>query len=139
MEQAGNRIGKMVLADLICGWGLEIFAMAVLCLMLSGMVLMGWLQMENSGYAVMAVLLTCSFIGAWKACRRAEGQWWLLCTLSGLLAIVTLIAANVFWYGGDLRSVGANAMLVLGGCGTALLIHQDEKRKKKGRKRRIKL
>ena len=82
----------------------------------------GVLAQNQTGYAVMGLLLAASFAGAAVAQGRVKHSRRMICMLSGGIYYLSLLAITALFFGGQYTAMGVTALVVLAGCGTAALM-----------------
>ena len=97
----------------------------------------GVLAQNQTGYAVMGLLLAASFAGAAVAQGRVKHRRRMICMLSGGIYYLSLLAITALFFGGQYTAMGVTALVVLAGCGTAALmcVRQGRRGKAMHRKR----
>lgn len=78
----------------------------------------GIIRWASSGYAVMAVLIISSWIGAAVAAGKVKRRRVMICGLTGGMYFVALIVMTGLFFGGRYSGVGESGLLIL--CGSTL-------------------
>ena len=98
----------------------------VLTVVLSGMFSLAleknWLAFEESGYAVMILLLFVTITGGIVAANRIKHQILAVCAASGAVYFIMLLSITALFYGGQYCAVGETAAIVVMGTGIAALL-----------------
>ena len=90
---------------------------------------------ENSiGYGIMILLVLASFSGAAFSAWQIKRRRLIVCVLSGVVYMASLLAATALFFGGQYSSVGVTALMVL--CGVGLAALAGTQRNKAGKKRK---
>lgn len=93
---------------------------------------------EGMGYGVIITLLLSTVAGAWVAVSRIQRQRLQMCMISGLCYYLTLLAMTALFFGGQYSGMGITALVVLGGCGTVIILGAGGgKRRKKSTKIKV--
>jgi len=90
---------------------------------------------ENTGYGIMMVLLTASWIGSLTAITLIKRQKLLVAALSGLAYFCVLLAITALFFGGQYSGAGETGLLIFCGSMLGFLMRYPEKTLK--RKSRI--
>ena len=93
-----------------------------LSLLLAKLLHNGVLRQNQTGYGVMALLLTASFLGAATAQGKVKHLRGMVCLLEGLLYFLMLLCVTALFFGGQYSGMGVSALVVLAGSGTAALL-----------------
>ena len=110
----------------------------VLSAVLSWLVLSQRVGEDKLGYGVMVLLAAASFLGAKISCRKVKRQRIAVSCMAGGAYMVTLLAMTALFFDGQYEGVGETALMVLCGCGLAVLLHREPKaRQKPGKKRKV--
>ena len=128
---------KSMPAGLAMGWVTSMVITAAACGLLAWLILEGKTGWEAMGYGAIITLLAASYAGSSMACKLISRRKLLVCILSGVIYLFSLGLITALLFGGRLEGIWISGLLVLGGAGTAALVHCAEKRNKgKGRKKR---
>ena len=92
------------------------------------------LQENAIGYGAMMIILLSSISGAGIAVNRVKKRMLQVAALVGGLYYVMLLGATALFFGGQYQGMGVTALLILAGCGVAVLIAGREKKSKRYRK-----
>ncbi len=84
------------------------------------------------GYCAMIILMLSAWIGAAVSWRKIKRQRLAVIGISGVVYYAILLSATALFFGGQYRAMGVTALMVLCGCGLALLMGM-QKGKKGGR------
>ena len=76
------------------------------------------LRWDQSGYAVLAILMISSWTGAVTAAGKIKRRRMAVCLLSGVLYFLFLIIVTALFFGARYSGVGETALLIL--CGSML-------------------
>lgn len=76
------------------------------------------LKWEDSGYAVLVILILSAWAGAMVASGRVKRQRAMVCLLSGAAYFAALLLVTALFFGGQYSGVGETALLIL--CGSIL-------------------
>lgn len=88
---------------------------------------------ENAiGYGGMGILLAASFAGAIVAEKEANGNPLLASLFSGGIYFLVLIGITALFFEGSYKGVWVNALMILGGCGLAVILGKPSRRRGKG-------
>ena len=98
--------------------GITIFCTAVMACLLEKEI-MTW---ENVGYGIMGMLIFSSFCGAKLSAIKIKHQRFVICLLSGMLYLGSLLSITALFFGGQYDAVGVTIALVVAGCGCAGLL-----------------
>lgn len=107
---------------LALGAGVSLVLTILLEVALTWMVMNGKLAMEMVGYGIMVQLLATSWLGAAVAMHRIKHRKMLVCMLSGLIYLLTLLCITAMFFGGQYEGIPVTALLVLGGSLAAGLV-----------------
>lgn len=78
------------------------------------------LAWKNTGYAVIAILILSSWIGAMVTAGRVKRQRLAMCMASGGVYFAILLASTALFFGGQYSGVGETALLVF--CGSLVAV-----------------
>lgn len=92
---------------------------------------------ENIGSCIVIMLIVSSFLGAMAACGKIKRQRLAVCLTSGVLYFCMLLAITALFFGGQYESVWITGLLILAGCGGAIVL--GLRGEGKGRRKKIKL
>lgn len=92
---------------------------------------------ENVGYGIVVMLIGSSFVGAMVSCSKIKRQRLLVCAASGAIYYGMLLAITALFFGGQYEAVWVTGLLILAGCGGAILTGLREGGK--GKRKKIKL
>ena len=124
---------------LLLGWLMSAGITVVACGGLAWLILSGKTGWEAMGYGAIVTLLGASYAGAAVACKMIMHRKLLVCILSGVIYLCSLVAITALLFGGNIEGAWLSALLVAGGSGTAALVHCAEKRDKGGRRKKRRL
>ena len=92
---------------------------------------------ENIGYGIMLVLLAASVSGAAIASAKIKRQRLLVCNLSGVLYLLTLLGITALFFGGQYEAVGVTSLLIMGGSAAVCTLGAGKRSQGRGKRRRI--
>ena len=124
---------------LVLGWLMSAGLTAAACGGLAWLIISGKTGWEAMGYGAIVTLLGASYAGAAVACKINMHRKLLVCILSGVIYLCSLVAITALLFGGNIEGAWLSALLVAGGSGTAALVHCAEKRDKGGRRKKRRL
>ena len=90
---------------------------------------------ETVGYAVMILLLVASYAGTRLSQHKIKRQILLVSVLSGVIYFALLLSVTALFFGGEYEAVAVTGLLVMGGCGTALILSGRSGRGRNSKKR----
>lgn len=108
--------------------GLALGAAVSLCISMVGIILLSFLiekerfQLENIGYAILAMLLISSYAGSATAISKIKHRLALVCISSCGIYFAILILISALFFGGQYEAVGVTGCIVLAGSFSALLL-----------------
>lgn len=82
----------------------------------------GILRQDQTGYGVMVLLLTVSFLGAAIAQGKVKHRRMMVCMLEGIAYFAMLLCVTALFFGGQYSGMGVSALVVFAGAGTAALM-----------------
>lgn len=82
----------------------------------------GKLAETSIGYGAMVILLTGAFGAAMVSFCKVKRQRALVCGAAGLIYFLILLSINALFFGGQYAGVGVTALVILAGCGCAILL-----------------
>ena len=88
------------------------------------------LAWESVGYGIMITLMISSFISAKVSISKVKRRRLLVGTVSGITYFCLLLITTALFFGGNYYAVGETALLILGGCGTAVLIGENQAKRR---------
>lgn len=91
------------------------------------------MKQQQTGYAVMVLLIAASWLGSWVSFRKIKRQKVRVCLMSGICFYGILLMMTALFFGGQYDGAGETALLVLCGSLLAILLKFHEGN---GRKRR---
>ena len=115
--------GRAVTIPAGLAWG----AVFSLFATLAGAAVTAWLlegemvPQENTGYWVMGILLTASFLGATVAKGKTKRRALVVSLLSGVVYFGLLMTVTALFFGGQYSGVGETALLIFCGCMLSVL------------------
>lgn len=95
------------------------------------------LETEQTGYAVMVILIAASWLGARISRGAVKRQKAKVCLLTGGCFFLVLTAATALLFGGRYDGVGETALLVFCGSMLAILGNQHNENRRNRRKPKI--
>ena len=123
--------------------GMAMGVMTAMAIMLTGtltasiMIHKEILQWDQSGYAVMLILILSSWIGTSVAARKIKRRRLLSCAVSGGIYYLILLAMTGLFFGGKYSGVGETGLLILCGSTLGFLMKYKAKPERIRRKRRM--
>lgn len=123
---AGVGIGTVV----ALGWTLA--ASAVLAKLMD----LERLPEDAVGYGAMGILLIAGYLGAVTAYAKVKGKRLQVSLITAAAYYVSLLAMTALFFGGQYAGMGVTALVILAGCGTAILLGLKSGGRKKGRRYR---
>lgn len=112
---------KSMPVGLLSGWMIEVGITLLCCTLLSAALIGGNVNWDTAGYLIMVFLVTASFIGAAFSCHLIKRRMLLVCFLSGIVYLATLILVSVLFFDADFSSLGITCALILCGSLASLL------------------
>lgn len=94
-----------------------------------------FLDWENIGYGIMALITISSFTGAILSYSKIKRQRLMICLLSGFLYFGILLSITALFFGGQFESVGITGLLTMIGSGCAGLLGTGSRKGGKYRKK----
>lgn len=130
---------KSMPIGLALGWGISLGITILGSALLSMLILNGTINWKHSGYGVMVVLLLSSYVGASFAAGALKSRRLLVCMLSGVLYLFTMLGITALFFDGQYEAVSITSALIVGGSMCAALVHSAEKKNFRGthKKRRL--
>ena len=114
--KAYSMSGGLVIGTLM-SLGVTLLGAAVLAKLIDGEILL-----ENSiGYGIMVILVAASYLGAMMSYSKIKRQQLVVCMAAGLIYFLVLLSITALFFGGQYSAVGVTALLILCGCGLAVL------------------
>lgn len=118
---------------------------AVVCILMTmlGAAVTAWavsserLTQEYIGYCVMGILFLGSFLGTVTAVGKIKYNRAFVCAAVGIAYYIILLAFTALFFGGQYEGFGATGLMILLGCGCALLLGLKPKKEKGRRKIKI--
>ena len=84
---------------------------------------------EETGYAIMIIVITASFLGASAACKRIKRKRLMVCAIAAGIYMLELLSMTALFFHGQYDGVGETGLLIL--CGSMLCVLW-ESRKRRG-------
>ena len=94
------------------------------------------LKWDNSGYAILIILLLSSWIGAMVASGKIKRRRAVVCIASGLIYFLLLLMTAALFFGGRYSGVGETALLIFSGSILGIFSQYTNKNRRKRRKMR---
>lgn len=94
--------------------------------LLAKMIDMETVPWESVGYGIMITLMISAFIGSKVAIKKVKRRRLLVGAVAGATYFCILLMTTALFFGGNYYAVGETALLILGGCGTAVLIGENK-------------
>lgn len=99
--------------------GILIGVLASLLLTAGLAVLLTWLELNGKiapktiGFYVMGVLFIASDVGCWMATIKIQRRWMLVCSVTGAMYYMALLASTALFFGGNYRGTAVSAVAIL--------------------------
>ena len=93
---------------------------------------------DSIGYCAMVILLVSSFVSARVSAARIKHRLLYVSMLSGLIYYGLLLVITTLFFGGQYQGMGATALVVFAGCGTAVLMGAGGKKQGSHFKKKMK-
>lgn len=100
----------------------SIALMLLLCTLISSLIINGRMKVESMRYAVMAILMLVSAVGALVAAAKISEKRIIVCILSGASFFAELLCITALFFNGVFEGIGVTAMVILGGSIIAALL-----------------
>lgn len=126
---------KSMPVGLAIGWAVSMGITAVACTLLTVLILSGKTGWEAMGYGAIGILLLSSYVGAAVSCSLIRHRKLLVCSLSGIIYLLSLVAVTVLLFNGEFGPIWLTGLLIAGGVAAAALVH-CAKKKDTGRRRK---
>lgn len=118
--------------------GIISLSVTILGAVIAGKMIDGEVMAQNAvGYAAMVILLLAALLGAVTASGNIKRQKMAVCIGSGVVYYGTLLAITALFFGGQYQGMGVTALMILAGCGLAILY--EVKAEGKGSRKRKKI
>ena len=119
-------------------YGSLVFAAMVLagCALAAKLIEKEILAWDQSGYAVLVILLLSSWTGAMVSAAKIKRRRLAVCLGSGVVHLLLLLCATALFFGGKYSGVGETALLIFCGSAIAVLTANRGNRRGKAHKRK---
>ena len=94
---------------------ISVMITALLAAVLAWLLMTDKIKKEASGYLMMGIPMLASFLGSWMSAAKIKRRWMLVCSITGGIYFLSLLAVTAICFGGNYQSVGVTGLLVLGG------------------------
>lgn len=89
-----------------------------------------------TGYCAMTVIFLSAVLGAAMSASRIKRRRLFVCAVSGMIYYGLLLSMTALFFGGQYQGILVTGLLILGGCGTVVLLGMRQKKSPYGRKRK---
>lgn len=138
INQKPSGTSKSMPAGIAVGWLVEMLTATGMCTLLAMLILGEKMDWSTIGYGVMVILFASSYLGSEVACNLIARRKMMVCALSAVTYVITLLAANVLFFDGRVSAIWTPTLLTAGGAAAAAVTHpmrKGERRRKKKRHR----
>lgn len=135
IKQKGGGGAKTVPVGLAISWAVQIVLTALLCFLLTALILGDRIGKEAVGYGVPAILMISAYAGAAAACKLIGHHYLIVCLSSAALYLGTLLAIALLLFDAEIGAFWVAALVVIGASMAALLICSAPKRSRSGRQK----
>ena len=104
--------------------GIAFGALISLTVTMIGCAILAWainkenIPWEKTGYFIMIIIITASFLGASTACKRVKHKRLTVCAMTAGIYMLELLSMNAMFFHGQYDRVGETGLLIV--CGSTL-------------------